>query len=141
MEIANKIPKDSLIPPVPTSVKRSSLPNAESTRTPVKEKSAFRGGVESTTSEVGKPKVEEVKEPIFSRSDEPEIKGTIVITVFKNHPYEIEFSGIITGLERDLAVKFLYKEYMVWKNKLAKENEAKIKTANAAKKEDTDARN
>ena len=126
-------------PPVPTTVRRSSLPNPESTRTPVGDVKDYRKNVESKISKVEEEPKEEVRE-VFSRSDEPEVKGTIVITVFKNHPYEVELSGNITGLERDLAVKFLYKEYRIWKNKQAKERELEIKNE-MKEKEEEDARN
>ncbi len=133
MEVKNPISGDGLVAPAPSSVRSSSLPNPESTRTPAKKKESFRSGVEETTSEVEKPKEEEIKEPIFSRDDAPEIKGTIVVTIFKNHPYEIEFSGAITGVERDLAIKFIMQKYGVWKNRLAREHKEKV---DISKKED-----
>ncbi len=139
MEHANPVATgnkdDNLKPIAPSHVGLSPLPDAESTRTKVTEKGALRSEVESTTSEVEKPKPAEIEEPIFSRNDEPEVKGTIVVTVFKNHPYEIEFSGVINGSERDLAIKFIMQKYMVWKNKLAKQHTDKIKKEQV-KKED-----
>jgi len=138
MEIANKVAKDNSDvgrAPVPIQVRRSSLPDAESTRTPVKDPKDMRKVIERTTSKVDEVAKEEVKE-VFSRSDEPEIRGSIVITLYKNHPYDVDFSGSITGSERDLAIKFLYKEYMVWKHKQARANELAIKN-----KEKEDARN
>ena len=50
-------------------------------------------------------------------------KGTIVIKLFENSPYEIDFSGVITGTEVDLAWRFLMKEYRVWKHRMFKKLE------------------
>jgi len=47
-------------------------------------------------------------------------KGMIVIKVFENSPYEVEFSGKITGSEVDMAWKAMMKEYRVWKHNLSK---------------------
>ena len=47
-------------------------------------------------------------------------KGMIVIKVFENSPYEVEFSGIVTGSEIDIAWKAMMKEYRVWKHNLFK---------------------
>jgi len=47
-------------------------------------------------------------------------KGTIVIKVFENSPYEVDFSGAITGSEVDMAWKAMMKEYRVWKHNLFK---------------------
>ena len=47
-------------------------------------------------------------------------KGTIVIKLFENSPYEVEFSGKITGSEVDMAWKAMMKEYRVWKHNLFK---------------------
>ena len=47
-------------------------------------------------------------------------KGTITISVFENSPYEIEFTGIVTGSELDMAWRFMMKEYRVWKHMMFK---------------------
>jgi len=50
-------------------------------------------------------------------------KGIIVIKVFENSPYEVEFEGVITGVEIDIAWKSMMKEYRIWKHSLFKANE------------------
>jgi hypothetical protein len=53
-------------------------------------------------------------------------KGTIFIRVFENSPYEVEFTGVITGSEVDMAWRAMMKQYRVWKHTLfnkAKEEE------------------
>ena len=47
-------------------------------------------------------------------------KGMIVIKVFENSPYEVDFSGTIIGSEVDMAWKAMMKEYRVWKHNLFK---------------------
>jgi hypothetical protein len=47
-------------------------------------------------------------------------KGTITIKVFENSPYEVEFEGVVTGSEIDIAWKAMMKEYRVWKHNLFK---------------------
>lgn len=131
MEIANRVARDEPSigkTPVPAQVRRSSLPNPESTRTAVGAPKDLRHIEEKKIGDVKEePKKEEVEEKIFSDVSEPEIRGTIVVTLYKNHPYDVEFSGDIKGSERDLAVRFIQKEYVIWKNKLAKKNEQAIK--------------
>ena len=58
---------------------------------------------------------EKLKEEMDARP-----KGTILIKVFENSPYEVEFSGKITGSEVDIAWKAMMKEYRVWKSNLSK---------------------
>jgi len=58
---------------------------------------------------------EKLKEEMDARP-----KGTIVIKVFENSPYEVDFSGAITGSEVDMAWKAMMKEYRVWKHNLFK---------------------
>lgn len=80
--------------------------------------------------------VEVTEDQILEQSDAnlPEIdvemdakpKGVIVIKVFENSPYEVEFSGVVTGSEVDIAWKAMMKEYRVWKHNLyKKETDAK----------------
>ncbi len=95
MEHANAVAKDKSgigSAPIPTSVRRSVLPDPETTRSKVGNKDGYRKEVEQTTSKI-KQQEKKVEEPIFSRDDEPEVTGTIVITIYKNHPYDVEFSG------------------------------------------------
>lgn len=51
-------------------------------------------------------------------------KGTITIQIFENSPYEIDFTGVVTGTEIDMAWRFMMKEYRVWKHKMFKRIEA-----------------
>ncbi len=141
--IANLVKPKEVIPKpgVPSKVRLSVVPDPELTKGKSGDKTQFRKTVEATKSEVEETKevVEEtVKEKVFSREDEPVVKGTIVITVYKDHPYEVEFSGNITGTERDLAWRAMMKQYQAWKQKLAKEQEKiiKAKQAEEAKKKE-----
>jgi hypothetical protein len=47
-------------------------------------------------------------------------KGMITIRVFENSPYEVDFEGVVTGSEVDIAWKAMMKEYRVWKHNLFK---------------------
>jgi len=49
-----------------------------------------------------------------------EAKGTITIQVFDNKPYEVTFTGVITGVEIDLAWKMMMRSYRLWKHTLIK---------------------
>lgn len=126
----NKTDEDGLKPAVPTSVRRSSVPEPESTRGKGGDKTQFRQMTERKMSKVEEKQQAQIKEEeerVFSRDDEPIVRGTIVITVFKDHPYEVEFSGDITGTERDLALRAMMKGYGVWKNNIRKKQEKEIK--------------
>jgi hypothetical protein len=125
--IANKVEPEGIPSPgVPSRVRMSVVPDPEVTRGG--DKTKFRGVVESTTSKVEEEKVEKVEtEKLFGVEDQPIVKGTIVITVYENHPYDVEFSGNITGNERDLAWRAMMKQYAVWKARIAKQQEAEIK--------------
>jgi hypothetical protein len=72
--------------------------------------------------------VEENTEKVEAVTEDVEMdakpKGTIVIKTFENSPYEVEFSGIITGSEVDIAWKAMMKEYRVWKHNLFKKETA-----------------
>ena len=50
-------------------------------------------------------------------------KGTIKITVYKDKPYEVEFTGFISGSELDLGWRFMMKKYRVWKHTMFKKQE------------------
>ena len=126
-------------PGVPSQVRMSVVPDPETTRGRSGDKSQFRDMVESKTSEKKEEKEQPVEEEeIFERQDEPVVKGTIVITVYKNHPYGVEFSGDIRGADRDIAWRAMMKGYIVWKAGLAKKQEQAIKLAEAKKKEEED---
>lgn len=102
-------------PPIPSQVRMSMVPkppepiprvmNWKLVGTEVVPPSTF------SDSEIEKKSGEEV---------DAQPKGTIVIKVFENSPYEVEFSGMITGSEIDIAWKAMMKEYRVWKHNLSK---------------------
>jgi len=54
-------------------------------------------------------------------------KGTITIKVFENSPYEVEFEGMVTGSEVDMAWKAMMREYRIWKHNLLKKQEVEKK--------------
>ncbi len=127
----------------PASVMQSNVPDPKDT---IKvDKVDFRKSVESTTSKIETPKEEVEEEPVFSKTDEPEIIGSIVVTIYKNNPYDVEFEGKITGFNRDMAIRALMKGYTQWKIKVGKQQEAEIerkrKLEEQAKKEKDDAGN
>ncbi|KXH72801.1 MAG: hypothetical protein AM326_10975 [Candidatus Thorarchaeota archaeon SMTZ-45] len=122
--------------PVPSQVRRSNVPDPEETRGKTGDKTQFRKRVEATQSEVKEEPAPEPTKPVFTRTDEPVVKGTIVITVYENRPYDVEFSGHITGAERDLAWRAMMKQYAVWKAKLAKQQEKELKAKEEQKKEE-----
>lgn len=134
---------NSLRASAPASVRESSVPDPKDT---IKiDKKDFRKNVEVTTSEVELPQGIKEEERVFEKADEPEIMGSIVITIYKNNPYDVEFEGHITGFNRDLAIRALMKGYTAWKIKVGKQQEAEIarkeKLAEQAKKEKDDAGN
>ena len=46
--------------------------------------------------------------------------GTITIQVFQHRPYLVEFTGVVTGGQIDLAWRAMMKKYRVWKHTLIK---------------------
>ncbi len=71
-----------------------------------------------------------------------EIRGTIVVTLYKNRAYDVEFSGDINGTERDLAWRAIAKQYGLWKMELRKKEEWVLENKELKKeKEKEDARN
>lgn len=54
-------------------------------------------------------------------------KGSILIKIFDNKPYEVSFSGVVTGTELDNAWRFMMKEYRVWKHTVFNKNEKEDK--------------
>ena len=59
---------------------------------------------------------------VESIDEDVKAKGTIVVEVFENKPYKVEFSGVITGVEIDHAWRAMMKGYRVWKHSLIKKD-------------------
>jgi len=104
-------------PPIPSKVKMSMVP---------KPPERVERMLDNTLAEE-KPQtvvVEEKEESEMKIESEP--KGTILVKVYENFPFETEFSGKITGAEIDIAIKAVMKGYRVWKhNVFNKKNEEK----------------
>lgn len=49
--------------------------------------------------------------------------GNINIKVYKHRPYEVEFTGVVTGGQIDLAWRAMMKKYRVWKHTLLKSDQ------------------
>lgn len=115
-ERGNPIPGGSNIPPapIPSSVRMSMVPPPPA---PIPKEKGSGGEVGSqrlsTLADIVPPSV--LKEELDAHP-----KGTIVINVFENSPYEVDFSGKITGAEIDIAWKAMMKGYRVWKHRLSK---------------------
>ena len=111
-ENTEKVKGGSDIPsaPVPSQVRMSRVTEQipvekkGSTVTPVGTQSP--GDVEEHSIKVG-PNVEEV---------DAHPKGTIMIKVFENSPYEVDFDGVVTGIEVGVAIMAMKKQYRVWKH-------------------------
>jgi len=56
-------------------------------------------------------------------------KGTIFIKIYENMPYEVDFTGVVTGSEVDMAWRAMMKQYRVWKHTLF--NKSKIESEGA----------
>jgi len=102
-------------PPIPSIVRQSMVPKPPP---PI----AKENGEEEVVT----------KEPAFGSNDEKmkvsdEAKGTITIKVFENSPYEVEFEGMVTGSEVDMAWKAMMREYRIWKHNLLKKQEVEKK--------------
>jgi len=113
-------------PPVPSIVRQSMVPKPPP---PIAKENGEERVVGSQ-----EEKEEEVvtKEPAFGSNDEKmkvsdEAKGTITIKVFENSPYEVEFEGMVTGSEVDMAWKAMMREYRIWKHNLLKKQEVEKK--------------
>lgn len=65
----------------------------------------------------------EPSKEVIKKELETEPKGTIVIKIYEDHPYEIDFNGKITGSEVDIAWRAIMKQYRVWKHKLFRDKE------------------
>lgn len=103
-------------PPVPSQVRGSQLmpppPPIE------KKKSGEAEALKEIDKVDAKARVQEIK-----RELDVEPKGTILIKIYEDHPYEIDFSGKITGSEVDIAWRAMMKAYRVWKHKVFREKE------------------
>jgi len=112
-----KVRGNPVIPPapVPSLVRMSRVPE------PPPPIPKGEGGEKIDLSETVPPSGEGLKEEEVEVDLHP--KGIIIIKVFENSPYEVEFSGVITGSEIDTAWKAMMKEYRVWKHTLFRKNE------------------
>jgi hypothetical protein len=95
-------------PPVPSIVRQSMVPEPPA---PITKDETVTVSIKPQDDGLGV----EIEEELDVRP-----KGMIVIKVFENSPYEVEFSGKITGSEVDIAWKAMMKEYRVWKHNLFK---------------------
>jgi len=104
--------------PVPSQVRMSMVPTPP---TPVPKES----GEEKVVDDVGLtsvlPTAKKVVDELLEEEMDAKPKGVVVIKVFENSPYEVEFTGIITGSEIDIAWKAMMKQYRVWKHTLFKQ--------------------
>jgi len=114
-------------PPVPSLVRMSMVPEPP---TPI-EKVEGEEKLEVVTTETVGEKNEVVFIPL--KVGEEEAKGTIVIRIFENSPYETDFEGAITGVEVDMAWKAMMKGYRIWKSKVFKQldEQKKMEDSNA----------
>jgi hypothetical protein len=100
-------------PPIPSMVRQSMVPEPPA---PITKMDEGEEVIASPTPQEFEANLEEkLKEEMDARP-----KGMIVIKLFENSPYEVEFSGAITGSEVDMAWKAMMKEYRVWKHNLFK---------------------
>ena len=112
-----KVRGNPIIPkaPIPSSVRMSMVPKPPDPIPKI---------VDGKEVEVGEEKTSLTTDVIVDDASDAELdakpKGTVVIKVFENSPYEVEFSGKITGSEIDIAWKAMMKEYRVWKHSLIK---------------------
>ena len=103
-------------PPVPSMVRQSVVPEPPAPILKDQEERGVDMDAEHT------PSPEELIKVDAEMNEEMDVrpKGMIVIKLFENSPYEVEFSGKITGSEVDMAWKAMMKEYRVWKHNLSK---------------------
>lgn len=102
------------LPPVPSLVRMSMVPEPP---TPTEKEESGESKVVET--ETFGNDVEAKFIPL--KVGEEEAKGTIVIRIFENSPYETDFEGEITGVEVDMAWKAMMKGYRLWKNRVFKQ--------------------
>jgi hypothetical protein len=102
-------------PPIPSMVRMSMVTEPPP---PVPKEGSEEIVVSTETQTVG-PELNVIFTPL--EVGEKEAKGTIVIRVFENSPYETDFEGAITGVEVDMAWKAMMKGYRLWKNRVFKQ--------------------
>ena len=114
--------------PVPRQVRMSILPkppepvakvDEDGIPIPLEEQHLAPGGIESN---------DELAKKLVSEA-EGKPKGTIFIKIYENMPYEVDFTGIVTGSEVDMAWRAMMKQYRVWKHTLF--NKSKIESEGA----------
>ena len=116
--IANRVTSDV---PVPSQVGRPLPPPPDPIEKVGGDEKLVSGDGQSP--ELSSGVDEELQEKLDADVD-AKPKGTIHINIFENNPYEIEFNGIITGSELDMAWRFMMKEYRVWKHTMFRRLEA-----------------
>lgn len=108
--------------PVPSQVGRP-LPKQQLVE---KEKDEELGVVDESsplpTTEESKSSSKEL-DKMFGPDVDKEPKGTIHISIYMNSPYTVDFEGIVTGSEIDMAWRAMMKEYRVWKHIMFKKIE------------------
>ena len=102
----------SMVPEPPPPIPKDGILNEEDVK-------LMDSGVEVDKTITSGP--ESAVEFIPLKVGEEEAKGTIVIRVFENSPYETDFEGSITGVEVDMAWKAMMKGYRLWKNRVFKQ--------------------
>ncbi len=121
VEVGNPVGNKVTIPnaPTPSQVARP-LPEQE----PAGEVKKKEEGIEKfppLSSEVDTKSSSEKLDEKIDVDKEP--KGTIRINIFENSPYTVDFDGIVTGSELDMAWRAMMKEYRVWKHIMFKKIE------------------
>ena len=113
-ENTEKVRGNPVVPdaPVPSQVRMSMVPEPP---IPIPKEADGRP-IEAQTA----PNVDDGLGVVVEEELDAQPKGTILIKVFENSPYEVDFSGAITGSEVDMAWKAMMKEYRVWKHNLFK---------------------
>lgn len=111
---------------VPGSVPDAPVPSQVGVALPEPPAPISKDGKEVEVEEVVSP-VESIMDGVMDKEMDAEPKGTITISVFENSPYEIDFVGIITGTEIDLAWRAMMKEYRVWKHTMFRKLEQEKK--------------
>lgn len=105
-------------PPIPSQVRMSMVPKLPDPIPKVVDGKPVEAKSEVEPVEVIDEATLKVEEEMDARP-----KGTVTIKVFENSPYEIDFTGMITGSEVDIAWKAMMREYKQWKYRIMKEQE------------------
>ena len=114
--------------PVPSQVRMSTLPTPPDPVAKV-DVDGIPISVDEGVEEIASPTPQEFEENLSKRLEEEadgKPKGTILIKVYENMPYEVDFAGRVTGTEVDMAWKAMMKQYRVWKHTLF--NKAKLES-------------